>query len=63
MFSPTVIDMDRNGGHLEIVLGTSAGNIHVIETEGELKDRKGFPYSMGIIHGQVCQENDRKIKS
>lgn len=45
--------MDRNGGHLEIVIGTSAGNVHVIETEGGVKDRAGFPYSMGIIHGQV----------
>lgn len=53
LFSPTVIDMDRNGGHLEIVIGTSAGNVHVIETENGVKERQGFPYGMGAIHGQV----------
>ncbi|XP_052267793.1 uncharacterized protein LOC127869338 isoform X2 [Dreissena polymorpha] len=53
LFSPTVIDMDRNGSHLEIVIGTSAGGIHVINLENGVRDRSGFPYSMGTIHGQV----------
>ncbi|KAL4234802.1 hypothetical protein ACF0H5_006444 [Mactra antiquata] len=53
LFSPTVIDMDRNGGYLEIIIGTSAGNVHVINVEDGVKDRPGFPYSMGIIHGQL----------
>ena len=46
--------MDRKGDHLEIVIGTSAGNVHVIETDNGVKERQGFPYSMGTIHGQVC---------
>ena len=54
LFSPTLIDMDRKGDHLEIVIGTSAGNVHVIETDNGVKERQGFPYSMGTIHGQVC---------
>ncbi|XP_052769103.1 uncharacterized protein LOC128209205 isoform X2 [Mya arenaria] len=53
LFSPTVIDMDRQGSYLEVVVGTSAGNVHVIDLEGGVRDRKGFPYSMGTIHGQV----------
>ena len=56
LFSPTVIDMDRNGGEMEIVVGTSAGNVHVIQIDNSVvRDRQGFPYSMGVIHGQVSQ--------
>ncbi|WAR19978.1 DEX1-like protein [Mya arenaria] len=58
LFSPTVIDMDRQGSYLEVVVGTSAGNVHVIDLEGGVRDRKGFPYSMGTIHGQVFLSND-----
>jgi len=48
-----VVDMDQTGGQLEVVVGTSAGNVHVIDLEGGPRDRPGFPYSMGTIHGQV----------
>ena len=55
LFSPTVIDLDRDGGELDIVIGTSAGNLHVFNSNGQ--HRNGFPYSMGTIHGQVSGNN------
>ena len=52
LFSPTIVDLDKDGGDLEIVIGTSAGNLYVFNSKGI--HRTGFPYSMGTIHGQVC---------
>ena len=47
-----MIDLDKDGGDLDIVIGTSTGNLYVFDGNGQ--HRKDFPYSMGTIHGQVC---------
>lgn len=51
MFTPTVVDLDGNHGPLEVIVGSSAGQIHVIGTDG--KNRDGWPVSRDRIHGQV----------
>ncbi|CAH1792446.1 unnamed protein product [Owenia fusiformis] len=51
LFTPTIIDLDSSGGDLEIVVGTSAGQLHVLNIQGT--ERQGFPRTMGPIHGQV----------
>jgi hypothetical protein len=51
IFSPTVIDLDGEGGQLEIILGTSAGSLFVFNHDGS--ERKGWPVNQNTIHGQV----------
>ena len=51
LFTPTVIDLDLDGGPLEIIIGTSAGRLYVMEHNGRI--RKGFPVVIATIHGQV----------
>ncbi|KAK3608630.1 hypothetical protein CHS0354_042629 [Potamilus streckersoni] len=51
LFSPTVIDIDGDGSEMEIVIGTSAGSLHVIDTAG--KQKPGFPVLKNTFHGQV----------
>ncbi|XP_067682032.1 uncharacterized protein [Haliotis asinina] len=55
LFSPTVIDLDSNGSDLEVLLATSAGNLHVLDKFGH--QRKGFPKNMNSLHGQVTVED------
>ena len=52
LFSPTVVDLDSSGSDLEIVLGTSAGQLHVINWAGGYKE--GFPIPTDSVSGQVC---------
>ena len=51
MFNPTVVDLDGNHGPLEVVMGTSAGQIHIIDANGQT--RAGWPVARDSIHGQV----------
>lgn len=55
LFSPTVINLDGDGGEMEVITALSTGNIHAfspssIHVSGQ---RKGFPLSHNTIHGQV----------
>ena len=45
------MDIDGDFGPMEIILGTSAGNLYILDHEGNVKD--GWPKSSGSIHGQV----------
>ena len=49
--SPTLIDLDGNGSNLEIIIGTSGGHIHVLNSDGS--SRVGFPVTTDSVHGQV----------
>ncbi len=49
--TPTVIDIDGDNSSLEIIIGTSGGNIHVINLDGSA--REGYPIPTDSIHGQV----------
>ncbi|KAJ8308441.1 hypothetical protein KUTeg_013315 [Tegillarca granosa] len=51
LFSPTVIDIDSLGGSMEIIMGTSAGNLYILDTNGNHRD--GWPVSLNTLHGQV----------
>ena len=51
LFTPTVVDLDSQGGPLEIIAGTSAGNLHVLDHTGT--PRTGFPVLLSTLHGQV----------
>jgi hypothetical protein len=51
LFAPTVVDIDGDFSALEIILGTSAGNLFVLDHTGLVKN--GWPKSSGSIHGQV----------
>ena len=51
LFSPTVLDLDGDGGPLEIITGSSAGHLHVHNLDGS--DRPGFPVVTDTLHGQV----------
>ncbi len=52
--TPTVIDLDADG-LLEIIVGSSVGNVHVISSKGEM--REGFPVEVGEVQGQVTVED------
>ncbi|XP_041353729.1 protein DEFECTIVE IN EXINE FORMATION 1-like isoform X2 [Gigantopelta aegis] len=63
LFSPTVIDLDSNGGELEIIIGSSTGNLHILTHSGQL--RAGFPKSLHSLQGQVSVadlNNDGKLE-
>ena len=49
--SPTLIDLDGNGSDSEIVIGTSGGHVHVLNSDGTT--RRGFPITTDSLHGQV----------
>ncbi|XP_033735102.1 protein DEFECTIVE IN EXINE FORMATION 1-like [Pecten maximus] len=51
LFSPTVADLDSEGGTLEIVMGTSAGRVYVFDHLGGT--RKGWPMTVNSVHGQI----------
>ena len=51
LFTPTVVDLDSEGGPLEVIVGTSAGNLHVLDHTGS--PRAGFPLLLTTLHGQV----------
>lgn len=51
IFSPTVIDLDVDGGQLEVIMGTSAGSLFIFNQDGSV--RTGWPVSQNTIHGQV----------
>lgn len=51
LFTPTVIDLDSNGGDLETITGTSSGKIYAINNGGQI--RSGFPLSLNTVHGQL----------
>lgn len=51
LFSTTVIDIDSTGGSMEIIMGTSAGNLYILDTNGNHRD--GWPVSQNTLHGQV----------
>ncbi|XP_060070559.1 uncharacterized protein LOC132550506 [Ylistrum balloti] len=51
LFSPTVADLDSEGGTLEVVLGTSAGRVYVFDHQGAM--RKGWPITVNSVHGQI----------
>lgn len=51
IFSPTVIDLDVDGGQLEVIMGTSAGSLFVFNQDGSV--RTGWPVSQNTIHGQI----------
>ena len=55
LFSPTIIDLDGNGGEMEVVVALSTGNIHVFtpSTFKQSGQRHGFPLSHNTVHGQV----------
>ncbi|XP_013387693.1 protein DEFECTIVE IN EXINE FORMATION 1 [Lingula anatina] len=55
LFSPTVLDLDSEGGKLEIVFGTSVGSLYALTHTGET--RTGFPLTMDSIHGQITVED------
>ncbi|XP_006821870.1 uncharacterized protein LOC102805986, partial [Saccoglossus kowalevskii] len=50
LFSPTLVDLDSEGGPLEIIVGILSGQLFVINNEGSI--RPGFPKVFGPIHGQ-----------
>jgi hypothetical protein len=49
--TPTVVDLDGVGGPLEVILGTSAGNLMVFDNNW--KNRTGFPLAYDVLHSQV----------
>ena len=49
--SPTLMNLDGDGGPLQIIVGTSGGHVHVLNTDGS--SRSGFPITTDSIHGQV----------
>lgn len=51
LFSPTVIDIDSLGGSMEIIMGTSAGNLYILDINGNHRD--GWPVSLNTLHGQI----------
>lgn len=51
LFTPTVVDIDGDFSEMEIVLGTSAGNLFILDHMGTVKN--GWPKSSGSIHGQI----------
>lgn len=51
LFPPTVADLDGSGGQLEVVVGTSAGQVHAFDIQGN--EREGFPIPTDTVHGQV----------
>lgn len=51
LFSPTVLDLDGDDGPLEIITGSSAGHLHVYNSNGSIKP--GFPIVTDTLHGQV----------
>ena len=51
LFTPTVVDLDSEGGPLEIIVGTSTGNLHVLDHTGA--PTPGFPLLLSTLHGQV----------
>lgn len=51
IFSPTVIDLDVDGGQLEVIMGTSAGSLFIFNQDGSV--RTGWPVSQNTIHGQI----------
>ncbi|XP_022103687.1 protein DEFECTIVE IN EXINE FORMATION 1-like [Acanthaster planci] len=55
LFTPTVVDLDSEGGPLEIIVGTSAGNLHVLDHTGT--PRTGFPLLLSTLHGQITVED------
>ncbi|XP_033626702.1 protein DEFECTIVE IN EXINE FORMATION 1-like isoform X2 [Asterias rubens] len=55
LFTPTVVDLDSEGGPLEIIVGTSTGNLHVLDHTGA--PTPGFPLLLSTLHGQVTVED------
>ncbi|XP_038075414.1 protein DEFECTIVE IN EXINE FORMATION 1-like [Patiria miniata] len=55
LFTPTIMDLDSKGGPLEIIVGTSAGNLHVLDHTGT--PRTGFPLLLSTLHGQITVED------
>ena len=51
LFTPTVVDIEGDFSAMEIILGTSAGNLFILDHHGKVKE--GWPKSSGSIHGQV----------
>lgn len=51
LFTPSVADLDSEGGALEIVMGTSAGRVYVFDYKGGY--RKGWPVTVNSVHGQI----------
>ncbi|ESO96510.1 hypothetical protein LOTGIDRAFT_159926 [Lottia gigantea] len=63
LFTPTVIDLDGESSDLEIIVGTSSGEVHVLTSQGQ--QRKGFPYDGNPLHGQITVadvNNDRILE-
>lgn len=59
--SPTVVDLDSDDSELEIVLGTSAGQLHVIQAWHGY--REGFPIPMDALSGQVSSWRGTQLYS
>ncbi|KAK2150001.1 hypothetical protein LSH36_427g01033 [Paralvinella palmiformis] len=55
LFSPTVLDLDGDDGPLEIITGSSAGHLHVYNSNGSIKP--GFPIVTDTLHGQITVED------
>lgn len=51
LVTPTIVDLDSEGGPLEIILGSGSGQLHVLDHTGH--PRQGFPVSSDSIHSQV----------
>ncbi|ELT95035.1 hypothetical protein CAPTEDRAFT_206740 [Capitella teleta] len=56
LFTPTLADIDSSFSSLEIVVGTSAGQIHCIDSDTG-KNRDGFPIQTDTIFGQLVVED------
>ncbi|XP_072032542.1 uncharacterized protein [Amphiura filiformis] len=54
LFTPTVVDLEGDGGPLEMIVGTSAGRLYVINHNGKI--RQGFPVAIAPMHGQITVE-------
>lgn len=49
--SPTLINLEGDGGPLQIVVGTSGGHVYALNPDGSA--RSGFPVTTDSVHGQV----------
>ncbi|KAL8592584.1 hypothetical protein ACOMHN_026514 [Nucella lapillus] len=68
LFSPTVVDLDGDGGEMEVVVGLSTGNIHAF-TPSSFRltgtQRTSFPLTFNTVHGQVTVtdvDNDGQLE-
>lgn len=52
LYSPSVADLDKNSSSLELVIGSSAGQLHVINVITG-RNIEGFPIPGDTIFGQV----------